>query len=198
MLRRLPGIFSLRFGLVLIAAWQAVSLVSGPFPALAAGAHIERVILSETGGRLKIDFRLAGAFEEAWVRRAVQAGLETRITYRLELVRVRPLLPARTLARRAVTRSLIFDPLRELYLVETGDPARAPAPTASLALAQHLMTEVSGLELAPMKLMDQERTYRIRLKAVIHGPRIPDQFRLIHLWGPLELGTGWHQVELRR
>ena len=198
MLRRLLGLFFIRFIPAFVAAWLAACLLFGPYPALATGAHIERVILSETKGFLRVDFRLAGAFEEAWVKRAVRAGLKTRITYRLELVRIRPILPARTVAKKEIIRSLVFDPLRELYLVRTEDPARLPEKTSSLALAGHLMTEINGLELAPMEAIDREGTFRIRLKAVIHGPRIPDQFRLIHLWGPLKLETGWHQVELRR
>ena len=99
--------------------------------------------------------------------------------------------------RVELKKSLRYDPLSGKYFVETPGPDKpVVTTTTSPVLAQHLMTEVSGLRITPMDVLQKGQTYRVRLRAVIHRPEIPENFKYKLLITPRDLVTAWHEVEI--
>lgn len=58
--------------------------------AQAASARVQELVATEKDGWISVSFRLAGAFDTPEVRRALESGLPTVLTYDIELTRKRP------------------------------------------------------------------------------------------------------------
>ena len=175
-------------------------MLSAPaIPAPAQGPSIERIILSDADEQLVAYFRLENAFLSPEINQLIQAGVKTVITYKAELLLVRAVLPAQTLAQAELVKSIVYDPLSGRYTVSTkgrGEPQSTT--TTNLVLAQYLMTEVADLRISPMDTLEAGQTYRVRLRAVIHKPQLPDNLKFKLLIAPRDIVTGWHEVEIER
>lgn len=168
-------------------------------PAQSQKPGIERIILSDADEQLVVYFRLKDAFLNPEINRLVQAGIRTVITYKAELLLVRAVLPAQSLAQAELVRALVYDPLSGRYRVSTrGREEPAVTTTTNLVLAQYLMTEVADLRICPMDLLGKGQTYRVRLRAVLHKPEIPKNFKYKILIAPRDIVTDWYEVEIER
>ncbi|MBW1713016.1 MAG: DUF4390 domain-containing protein [Deltaproteobacteria bacterium] len=164
------------FSFLFVLAWPGLARADSP--------HIERVVLTSADDYLKVNFRLVGAFLQDQVNQTLMAGLPTTFTYRAELLQVNALLPAKSLALVELNRTIRYDPLPEQFSVTTeGQPSRTET-VDDLTLAQYLMSEVSGLKVAPMSALKKGQTYRLRIWAVIHGPKVPSALKPLFYFGP--------------
>ena len=153
-----------RFGgaitqVLLVAAVFFWGIGTPPLSLGAEGPHIERIILSDADEHLVVYFRLEDAFLNKETNQVIQAGIRTDFTFQAELLQVRALLPAQTLAKVELKKSISYDPLSGKYTVKTrgtGEPAATT--TSNLILAQYLMTEVSDLKISPMAKLKKGAT----------------------------------------
>ena len=184
---------------ILAAAVLAWGVWAPPLSRGAEGPHIERIILSDADEQLVVYFRLEDAFLNKEVNQVIQAGIRTDFTFQAELLQVRALLPAQSLAQVELKKSISYDPLSGRYTVKTSGPGEPEATTTSnLILAQFLMTEVSDLKISPMEKLRKGATYRVRLRAVIHKPELPPNFKYKLIIAPRDLVTDWYEVEIER
>ncbi len=181
-------------GAVILGLW----LLAPPTLSRSEAPHIERIILSDIDEYLVVYFRLEDAFLSDELNQVIQAGLKTTFTYQAELQIVRAVLPAQTLAAAELIKELRYDPLSGRYAVKSMGRGGTTATTTSLVLAQHLMTEVSDLRLTPINVLRKGETYRVRLRAVIHKPKAPPNFKYKIIIPPRDLVTEWYEIEIER
>lgn len=175
--------------LAVLAAWSA--------PARATAPRIEQVILTEDRDRLAVAFNLVNGLAPEEMAKALRAGVPISITYEVELLEIRPVLPTRRTGSAVLKRTIQLNPVTAKYAITNHGPGPARITALELEEAKRLISTVEGLVLSPMAALAKDTTYRVRARALIHPPPVPDAVGYILLFGPRDIETDWAAVEIR-
>jgi hypothetical protein len=140
----------------------------------------------------RIDYRLS---TEA--REALQAGVPLNIRLDVEINHTRRLWFDSTDAELRQRFQLEYHALSERYIVLNVNSGQQES-FGSLFSALSYLGRVDMLPLIDAALLEQNRDYRIRLRAVLDQERFPGPLRLLAFWRrDWSLGSGWYQWPLR-
>ncbi|MBW2617883.1 MAG: DUF4390 domain-containing protein [Deltaproteobacteria bacterium] len=160
---------------------------------------IQRVIVTNTTTDLLVYFDVDGAFASEEIRQAIFAGIPTTFTYQIELIEVRRVRRDATIIRLEVKRIIKYDPVAQKFAVTDRGHSGETATTNDWSRAQQLMTDISGLRIIPLAAIERGATYRLRIRALIHKPKLPPVLSLIFFFVPLgDIETEWYEVAVRR
>jgi hypothetical protein len=114
-------------------------------------------------------------------RKAIEAGLTMRLDYEIELARVRNYMPDATVAELVQSYELNYHALSQRYLVRnlnTGEQL----DFGTLQAALERLTEVRGLPVADSALVEPNREYEARVRAVLDLNSGSEALRWILFW----------------
>lgn len=159
-------------------------------PAL-ADPRIVRLDARAHDGNVSVQFALQNGFSDREIVRALQSGVATGFTYRVELVRKRPNWFDKTMATSTIDVICTYNSLTREYLLNyRRDKKLVRSETFhDFALLQQRMTNVSEPELFRLA-NPRPYKYRVRVRA--------EMGRRVTLFVvPAEITTGWEETRIK-
>ncbi len=129
---------------------------------------------------------------------ALESGVTLTIEIQLQVIRVKRFLIDAVDAELAVRYELEYRPLSQRYIVKnlnSGDQDTF----ATLYSALNSLGRVQGLPVIDDALLLPDRTYRVRLRAMLNTQQYPAPLRLLFFWrGQWQLQSEWFEWSLER
>lgn len=140
----------------------------------------------------RIDYRLSTD-----ARAALESGLALTIRLEIELLNRRTMwMDTQTAALEQIYR-LEYHALTERYIVRNqnrGDQASF----ATLFAALNFLGRIDRLPIIDAALLDRNRSYDIRVRALLDTEQLPGPLRLLAFWRrDWSLGSGWYRWRLQ-
>ena len=124
---------------------------------------------------------------------ALESGVTLTIELQMQVIRPRRWLFDDTVAELAVRYELEYRPLRERYIVKNLNSGEQDS-FATLYSALNSLGRVQGLPIIDDTLLDPDREYRIRLRAMLNTEQYPATLRLLFFWrGEWQLQSEWFE-----
>ncbi len=101
------------------------------------------------------------------LREALKHGLGLAFTFRVEVYRIRRFLRDERFFSQEITRTVYYDPVKNVYYVQTVGALEAPRRATSPRQALLLASSLEGLPLFPLVRLKPEARYRLKLKAEV-------------------------------
>lgn len=114
-------------------------------------------------------------------RKAIEAGLTMRLDYEIELARVRNYMLDATVAELVQSYELSYHALSQRYLVRNLNTGEQQ-DFGTLQAAQERISEVRGLPVIDSALVEADRTYEARVRAVLDLNPGSQALRWILFW----------------
>ncbi len=129
---------------------------------------------------------------------ALESGVTLTIELQMEVIRERRWLIDATEAELAVRHELEYRPLSERYIVKNLNSGEQDS-FATLYSALNSLGRVQGLPVIDDALLEPDRNYRIRLRAMLNTQQYPATLRLLFFWrGQWQLQSEWFEWSLER
>lgn len=174
-----------------------LGLLSSEIRADTGSAAIEDIVVTNTKESLLVYFTVTNCFTEQMIR-AIENGIPTSFLFFIRLYQKRTLLPNREIASVTVTHEVKYDSLRKIYTVRRSYDDNEAVQVTDLQDAKKLMSEIVGLELADLSVLERGNSYRVSMMAQMDKIELPlylhHIFFFVKLW---DFKTGWYNVEFR-
>lgn len=126
----------------------------------------------------------------------LHSGIPIHFTFWVELNKVEKNWPDLRLVSLKFHHTLTYDTLQENYRVVTGEKKQKTETLSSLPEAIKIMNEINGLTVIELSQLIPDKSYQLRLKAVLSENILP--MKLHHIlpfvsWWNRE--TDWHTIE---
>jgi Domain of unknown function (DUF4390) len=130
--------------------------------------------------------------------KALSSGVALTIELQIELIRERHLWFDATAAELAVRYELEYRPLSQRYIVRNLNSGDQDS-FATLYSALNNLGRIEGLPVIDDALLEPDRTYRIRLRAMLNTQQYPAPLRLLFFWrDEWQLQSDWFEWVLQR
>ena len=130
--------------------------------------------------------------------RALASGVPLTIELQLQIIRVRRFYFDSVDAELAVRYELEYRPLSQRYIVRNLNSGDQDS-FATLYSALNSLGRVQGLPLIDSSLLDADKRYRIRLRAMLNTQQYPAPLRLLFFWrDQWQLQSEWSEWILER
>ena len=127
---------------------------------------------------------------------ALESGVTLTIEMQLQVIRVRRYLVDSVDAELAVRYELEYRPLSQRYIVRNLNSGNQDT-FATLYSALNSLGRVQGLPVIDEALLLPDRTYRLRLRAMLNTQQYPASLRLLFFWrGQWQLQSEWFEWSL--
>ena len=129
---------------------------------------------------------------------ALESGVTLTIELQMEVIRVRRWLTDASEAELAVRYELEYRPLSQRYIVRNLNSGEQDS-FATLYSALNSLGRVQGLPVIDDALLESDKEYRFRLRAMLNTQQYPATLRLIFFWrGQWQLQSEWFEWSLKR
>jgi hypothetical protein len=131
-------------------------------------------------------------------RDALESGLPLRIRLEIEILNRRPMWMDTESARLTQLYELQYHALSERYIVRTLNIESGDQDSfASLFAALEFLGRIDRLPIIDAALLDPERSYDIRIRALLDTEQLPGPLRLLAFWRrDWSLGSEWYRWRL--
>ena len=158
-------------------------------------AQIADIIVTNNQDFLLVYFYTKGCFTPE-MNKAIMSGLPTTFTFFLELYKPRGLWPNKKLAALTLNHTIKYDSLREEFQVTLSERGNQTFILKDFAKAQEMMADVSNIQLVPLKQLERNNQYQLRIKAELSKVTLPLSLHyvlfFVSLW---DFETDWYIVE---
>ncbi len=163
-------------------------------PALAAKALIGNVFVTNSETDLLLYLELENCFTDDIIT-GINNGIPATFTFYVELDRQRRMWPDQKVISHRFTHTLRYDSLKEEYSVSLGETNRTTT-TADIEEAKRWMAEVNGFMTVPLRRLQPESPYRLRVKAKLEKKTLPLYFHYLIPFSSLwDFETDWHSLK---
>lgn len=160
----------------------------------AAGLRVRELGLSESGGRLVIEPRLALSLT-APIERALDNGVAVTLLMEARVTRARAWLWPATEVEKTRRYTLLYHSLSEQYLVREGKQTPRAFPSRLAALSA--LSEPGPWPLAETAALAGDGRYRAALRVSVDLQSLPAPLRLMAYFSPAwHVGSKWQSEEL--
>jgi hypothetical protein len=129
-------------------------------------------------------------------RGALESGLPLTIRLEIELLNRRPMWMDTEVASLTQLYQLEYHALTERYIVRNVNSGDQDS-FATLFAALNFLGRVDRLPIIDAALLDPERTYDIRIRALLDTEQLPGPLRLLAFWRrDWSLGSEWYRWRL--
>jgi hypothetical protein len=129
---------------------------------------------------------------------ALDSGVTLTIEIQMQVIRVRRMLVDTVDAELAVRYELEYRPLSQRYIVKNLNSGDQDS-FATLYSALNSLGRVQGLPIIDDELLEPDRDYRLRLRAMLNTQQYPAVLRLLFFWrGQWQLQSEWFEWLLER
>jgi len=129
---------------------------------------------------------------------ALESGVTLSIEMQVQVMRVKRFFLDSVDAELAVRQELEFRPLSQRYIVKNINSGNQDS-FATLYSALNSLGRVQGLPVIDDGLLEPDRDYRFRMRAMLNTQQYPAPLRLLFFWrGQWQLQSEWHEWSLER
>jgi len=129
---------------------------------------------------------------------ALSSGVPLTIELQLELIRVRRFVWDDAAAELALRYELEYRPLSQRYIVRNRNSGDQDS-FATLYSALNNLGRVQGLPIIDDALLEADKNYRVRLRAMLNTQQYPAPLRLLFFWrSQWQLQSEWFEWLLER
>ncbi len=129
---------------------------------------------------------------------ALESGVTLTIEMQMQVIRIRRFLVDNVEAELAVRHELEYRPLSQRYIVKNLNSGDQDS-FATLYSALNSLGRVQGLPVIDAALLPHDRSYRLRLRAMLNTQQYPAPLRLLFFWrGQWQLQSEWFEWLLER
>jgi hypothetical protein len=157
--------------------------------------RLTNIIVTNTRDDLLLYLNVEGAFHKN-MESTILSGVPTSFSFKISLFQVRGLWMDKTLVQKEEIHTIKYDPLKKEYVVRRSWDETNPNITRSFDEAQQWMTEINGLRLIPLDVLEKGRQYQIRAKAELDKVTLPFYLHYIifflSLW---DFETDWYSID---
>ncbi|MBI5582540.1 MAG: DUF4390 domain-containing protein [Deltaproteobacteria bacterium] len=158
-------------------------------------AQIADIIVTNNQDSLLVYFYTRGCFTPD-MNKAIMSGLPTTFTFFLELYKPRNFWPNKKLVALKLNHTIKYDSLREEFQVTLSERGNQTFILKDFAKAQEMMADVSNVQVIPLKQMERNNQYHLRIKAELNKVTLPLYLHyvlfFVSLW---DFETDWYVVE---
>lgn len=174
----------------------ALSLVL-PAPAWAREVAIRDLVVTNSSTDLLLFLKVEDAFSPEIIN-GVKSGLDATFNFEMRVNLVRDGWPDKEVARVAVAHTLGFDTLKNQYLLTQTEMGRDEQLLSSETKAVARMTELNGIKLLPLKSLQPDRQYELKVRATLAKKDLPSYLHyLIPFSNFWDVHTDWYSVRFR-
>ncbi|OQX07237.1 MAG: hypothetical protein BWK76_25110 [Desulfobulbaceae bacterium A2] len=176
-----------------------LSVLALPGVVAAAGRRpvLDDIVITSSASHLLLHSEVRDCCSEE-MQLALHRGSPLVFTFQIELDRVREWWTNRSILSLSVQHTLSYDPQTQNYLVTLQERNNQLVRTPSLADAMKLMSQLRGIKLVPGTSMEPERSYILRVKAVLAEKTLPlGLHHVVPLISLANVETDWRLVEFR-
>jgi hypothetical protein len=180
------------FVLQLVTLALILSLVSGLW---AKQAQITDIIVTNNQEQLLVYFNTKGCFTPE-MNKAILSGIPTTFTFLLEIYKPRSFWPNKKLSAVRLHHTIKYDSLREEFNLTLSERGNQTFPVKEFSKAQEIMADVSNIQLIPLKQLERNSQYQLRIKAELNKVTLPLYLHYILFFVSLwDFETDWYVVE---
>ncbi len=129
---------------------------------------------------------------------ALESGVTLKIEMQMQVIRVKRFLVDSVEAELIKEYELEFRPLSQRYIVKNVNSGDQDS-FATLYSALNSLGRVQGMPVIDDALLQPDRSYRLRLRAMLNTQQYPAPLRLIFFWrGQWQLQSEWYEWFLER
>ena len=129
---------------------------------------------------------------------ALESGVTLTIELQMQVIRARRILIDSVDAELAVRYELEYRPLSQRYIVKNLNSGNQDS-FATLYSALNGLGRIQGLPVIDDELLMPDRSYRLRLRAMLNTQEYPAPLRLLFFWrGKWQLQSEWFEWSLER
>lgn len=129
---------------------------------------------------------------------ALESGVTLTIEKQMQVIRSRRFYLDDVEAELAVRHELEYRPLSQRYIVKNLNSGDQDS-FATLYSALNSLGRVQGLPVIDDALLNADRPYRLRLRAMLNTQQYPAPLRLLFFWrGQWQLQSEWYEWSLER
>jgi len=129
---------------------------------------------------------------------ALESGVTLTIELQLQVIRTRRFYIDDVEAELAVRYELQYSPVSQRYIVRNLNSGDQDS-FATLYSALNSLGRVQGLPVIDEALLIDDRSYRVRLRAMLNTERYPAALRVLFFWrGQWQLQSEWFEWSLER
>jgi hypothetical protein len=174
----------------------AIPALIMPAPVFAQKARLTDMVVSNTRDDLLLFVKVEGAFTEQ-MEQAVLNGISTTFSFIVRLEKINSFFMPNTLVEeQKVTHTIKYESLKKQFHVRRSWEDDRILTTQSFEEARKWMSEIKSLKIAPLNLLQEGRSYRVRAKAKLDTVELPYYlnyvFFFVSLWN---FETDWHSIE---
>lgn len=163
--------------------------------AFAQKAKLANIIVTNTRDNLLLYVSVQDAFPPE-IEKTVHSGAPATFSFFVTLHEVRDLWLDRQITDIKVTHTMKYDTLKKEYIISRSWEDYKTLTVKSLEEAKILMTEVDGLVIVPLGLLDKGSQYQIRAKAELSRLTLPFYLHyvlfFVSLW---DFETDWYTID---
>jgi hypothetical protein len=178
--------------LPLVTLALILSLVSALW---AKQAQITDIIVTNNQEQLLVYFNTKGCFTPE-MNKAILSGIPTTFTFLLEIYKPRSFWPNKKLSAVRLHHTIKYDSLREEFNLTLSERGNQTFPVKEFSRAQEIMADVSNIQLIPLKQLERNSQYQLRIKAELNKVTLPLYLHYILFFVSLwDFETDWYVVE---
>jgi hypothetical protein len=178
--------------LALVTLALVLSLISGLW---AKQAQIADIIVTNNQDQLLVYFNTKGCFTSE-MNKAILSGIPTTFTFLLEIYKPRSFWPNKKLSAVKLHHTIKYDSLREEFNLTLSERGNQAFPVKEFSKAQEIMADVSNIQMIPLKQLERNNQYQLRIKAELNKVTLPLYLHYILFFVSLwDFETDWYVVE---
>lgn len=166
-----------------------------PLRSEAREAGFADLLITNNAGQILVYARVTNCFTKA-MEAAILAGVPTTFTFLLDLYQERPYWFGKKMVRRVIRRTIKYDNVKKIFHVDsTIDKESATFQTFDGA--KRSMADLNGIAVVPVKILDRDKAYYLKIKAKLDKIRLPLHmeylFFFVSLW---DFETDWYKQKV--
>jgi Domain of unknown function (DUF4390) len=158
-------------------------------------AQIVDIIVTNNQDQLLVYFNTKGCFTPE-MNKAIMSGIPTTFTFFLEIYKPRNFWPNKKLSAVQLHHTIKYDSLREEFNLTLSERGSQTLIVKEFSKAQEIMADVSNIQLIPLKQLERNNQYQLRIKAELNKVTLPLYLHYILFFVSLwDFETDWYVVE---
>jgi hypothetical protein len=166
-----------------------------PFNSYGREAKIRDLLINRDANHILVYAMVTDCFTGK-MEEAIMAGAPTMFTFMIDLYEKRSYWFDRKLAAVVMKHTLKYDTVKRTFFISSNGAAE-PVGFQDFASAKQAMAELNGVAVAPVGILQKDKTYYIRMKAKLDKIRLPMHleyvFFFVSLW---DFETDWIEKTL--
>jgi hypothetical protein len=159
--------------------------------------HVTDLRLVQGDEHVILSARLIAEFDDE-MRQAIRGGVPLSFSYKVRLTRRGSLVGERIVRNREIVHGLEYDPVRQLYLFkgEGYGSEILERTTKDEEEALDWLTTIQNWPLYPLKKLDRNTKYRVRVMATLRSVELPSVLGYLFFFTTIfNRETPWVQID---